>query len=1257
MRTIASGFVASALAMFVSTLPAQAASIGGGITLTFDGQCGLSGNSTTFGINSINLSAGEVPSVDETVVFPDSSTLNQDILIFYVVDAAGIVIGRYDQGFPTNLAFVGGGFFRIDQRPTVAGTQTLYLVNETDRSFDRALGSTFSGSSMASTSINAVATDPDCVPAPVADTTPPTVLSINRNNPAASPTNADSLTWAVTFSETVVNVDAADFAASPLPSGASISVSGSGATRQVTLSGGVALAGYNGTISMALTGSPSIQDSATNALTNTSPGSSQSYVLDNTIPGVGMTSVAPSPTSTSPIPVTVTFSESVTGFVVGDVQVTGGSVGSFSGSGASYSFSITPSGDGTVTANIAAGVAQDSAGNGNTAASALSRVFDGTDPGVTISSTATDPTGTSPVPITVTFSEPVSGFDLGDVVVTDGVPSGLTGSGATYSFSVTPNSGATLVRVDVSAGGVLDGAGNANTAATQFTINFDNTAPTVAISSAATSPTATAPIPVTVTFSESVTGFDVNDLSVSGATVPSFSGSGTTFNLTLLPTGDGTITVDIGSGAAQDAAANPSGAATQFSIQYDGTAPGVAISSTVTGPTSQTPIPVQVTFTEAVSGFAETDLVVVGASVSGFGGSGASYSFNLVPTGDGTITVDLAAGQATDAAGNANTAAPQFSIDFDGTAPGVSISSTATGPTSVAPIPVAITFTEAVNGFDATDVAVGGGTVSNFSGSGATFAFDLVPSGDGTLTVDIAAAVAEDSAANDNTAAATFSILYDGTEPVPSLAGTPDFPGAAYTLTIAFSEPVTGLELADFDVTNASLTTLSGSGASYTLQVTASDFAHSVQLRAATVEDAAGNPNSTSNLFQNVPDGAGPTLAIAGLPASFDPGAVFSVTFTFSEPVVGFTVADVSVSGGSITDFTGGPVSFTATVTPDGLGNLAVSIPDGAAQDVSGATSLAASANSSIESSELASEAIAEFLETRARSLLQNQPRLTRFLSGQGGGAAAASVTRSAGTLDLMSRTDGPFWMALSGSWTETDDGAETSYGLAVIGTHLTVNDGLLVGGMLQFDRAAMTTAGDIDVEGTGWLVGPYVVAQLADQQLYFEGRLLYGETDNEISPLGTFTDRFSGERWLASVGIEGNYQLEGINLFPSVALSHVRETQNSYVDGLGNTVAAQGIELTEAEFGIDLEAPLTQIPGDFVLTGGVSALWAEVRGNGAASAYVSDTEGGRARVDLGFRYSNGTGFSASGGGFLDGLGRGQEMRTHGMQLLMSLEF
>ncbi len=91
--------------------------------------------------------------------------------------------------------------------------------------------------------------------------------------------------------------------------------------------------------------------------------------------------------------------------------------------------------------------------------------------------------------------------------------------------------------------------------------------------------------------------------------------------------------------------------------------------------------------------------------------------------------------------------------------PGVTVSYAGTAPVRIGTaIPVAATFTKAVSGFTVDDVAVGNGTAGNFSGSGASYTFDVTPNTIGQVTVDIAADVAEDADSNRNTAAMQLSL-------------------------------------------------------------------------------------------------------------------------------------------------------------------------------------------------------------------------------------------------------------------------------------------------------------------------------------------------------------------------------------------------------------------------------------------------------------------------------------------------------------------
>ena len=154
------------------------------------------------------------------------------------------------------------------------------------------------------------------------DTTAPTVTSIVRQDPETSPTNSDTLKWRVTFSEDVQNVDAADFGVSNTTATLTVAaVTGSESQYDVTASGGN-LADRNHTVTLSIRSGHNITDKAAtpNALTNRTPGSNESYVVDNTAPTV--TSIerqdpTTSPTNADSITWRITFSEPVDAMTIG----------------------------------------------------------------------------------------------------------------------------------------------------------------------------------------------------------------------------------------------------------------------------------------------------------------------------------------------------------------------------------------------------------------------------------------------------------------------------------------------------------------------------------------------------------------------------------------------------------------------------------------------------------------------------------------------------------------------------------------------------------------------------------------------------------------------------------------------------------------------------------------------------------------------------------------------------------------------------
>tara|TARA_X000001036_G_scaffold45786_1_gene36639 strand:- start:340 stop:1647 length:1308 start_codon:yes stop_codon:yes gene_type:complete len=104
-----------------------------------------------------------------------------------------------------------------------------------------------------------------------------------------------------------------------------------------------------------------------------------------------------------------------------------------------------------------------------------------------------------------------------------------------------------------------------------------------------------ATLTVTFTSSASTTNFVVGDVTVSGGSLSSFSGSGTTYTATFTPSADGATTIDVAAGAFTDASGYSNAVATQFNWTYDSTAPTITGNSLASDNST-----IAVTFSEAV---------------------------------------------------------------------------------------------------------------------------------------------------------------------------------------------------------------------------------------------------------------------------------------------------------------------------------------------------------------------------------------------------------------------------------------------------------------------------------------------------------------------------------------------------------------------------------------------------------------------------------------------------------------------------------
>lgn len=325
------------------------------------------------------------------------------------------------------------------------------------------------------------------------DVTPPTLTSFTRRSPATTPTNADALLFTATFDEDVLNVDDDDFAVSGASTAGVIAVKRINAqTYDITVGGGD-LAGFNGVIGLDLAPGQNIVDLFANPLPNTPPATDETYTLDNAPPTlVSFKRLLPLAMTTNADMVTfqAIFDMAVTGVSNTDFAVTGGSTGTTvvvtPVNGTTYDIKVSDgdlagfNGQVGLDLNTGHGIADIPTGN------ALPDTQPGIDetytldnlaPGVTI---AVPATSTGPFLATITFSEPVFGFVLGDIVVGNGTTSSFDATAApVYTALITPTVDGD-VTLDLPAAIAQDGLGNNNTAAVRAISTFTTPVPVIA---------------------------------------------------------------------------------------------------------------------------------------------------------------------------------------------------------------------------------------------------------------------------------------------------------------------------------------------------------------------------------------------------------------------------------------------------------------------------------------------------------------------------------------------------------------------------------------------------------------------------------------------------------------------------------------------------------------------------------------------------------------------------------------------------------
>ena len=331
------------------------------------------------------------------------------------------------------------------------------------------------------------------------------------------------------------------------------------------------------------------------------------------------------------------------------------------------------------------------------------------------------------------------------------------------------------------------------------------------------------------------------------------------------------------------------------------------------------------------------------------------------------MTVGVVAGAVTDAAGNENISVTTPTIEVDRLRPSVTsitvptIGADTDYPTQEqnAAFDLTVTFSEPVNGFTATDVAVepaglvGTPTLSGADGD-SVWTLTLTPDDDaeGDVTLTINANTLTDLIGNQNTAG-SVSVHIDTIAPTFTIADTPvlqnrnDF----FDIRIVFGEPVNGFDVTE-DLTfpnsipnfvTPRLLTGADGGSEYTVRITPRADVQGelfIQVNADAVQDIALNPSGEADTTQSPVyiDTVVPTVEITDLPTGVK-SEPFDVTIAFSEAVNGFTTEDIALVGPATIALTAGAdgdATYTARITPNpnASGTVTLQVPAAVVSDV-----------------------------------------------------------------------------------------------------------------------------------------------------------------------------------------------------------------------------------------------------------------------------------------------------------------------------------
>jgi YVTN family beta-propeller protein len=658
---------------------------------------------------------------------------------------------------------------------------------------------------------------------------------------------------------------------------------------------------------------------------------------------VQLTTTATSPV-TAAFTVSATFSHPVSGFTLSDITISGGTSSALTGTGGSYTFTVTPTAN--VTISLAANIAQDAAALGNLASDTLNFAYN------------------APVNASALVGQDVGAPLLSGSTAFDSATSiyTLTGSGAEiffdhddFQFAATTLTG--------------DGSITARVRSLTNTNPWAKAGVMIRESSATGSRHALA----CITPPAAGNGFGMVSRTALNAAAdytggPALNASPNNWVrlvragnvLTSFTSANGTAWTQLGAvtltsltnqvfiGLAVCSTDDSLLATGVFdNVQITGSTGGIAPSASLTSTSAieAGAFNVRAQFSQAVTGLTLSDFIVTNGAASNLSGTGTTYNVTITPLAAGAVTIRLPASAVVNAANVASTASNTLSVTFS---PPINVSLVGQDVGSVQ-----LAGSTSFNSSTGTYTVQGAGAEIFFTADGFQYALTQL-SGDGEIRARVTSQTNSNPWAKAGvmfrenlTAGSRHATVF--TTPIAAANG---FGVVSRTTANGASNYVGGpavnaapnnwVRLVRSGNVLTAFSSANGNTWATISTITLSNLTSSLYVGLA-VTSATATQLSTAT-FDNVQI-VGSLTAVAPAVTLSSASAVESGSFTvqarFTQAVTGLTPSDFNVINGNASNLTGSGTTYSIIITPTLAGNVSVSLPAAAAVNAGNVASVA----------------------------------------------------------------------------------------------------------------------------------------------------------------------------------------------------------------------------------------------------------------------------------------------------------------------------